>query len=177
MRRARETFASRYGAGPLHLLGALASFAVIAVAARGWFDEPAVSLKYILIWFAGAALAHDMLALPLYAGLDRLGSLLAGRRPSAPGPARVRATPWVYVRVPLLLSGLVLLVFGPEILRKGNDTFLVASGQQQDVYLGRYLILVAALFVVSALAYLLTSRRRGAPVGEPHEEGVAEEGL
>ncbi len=154
---ALRSFRRVYGAGPVHLLGALATLAVVAVAASGWFDEPAISLKYILIWFAGAIVAHDMLLLPLYSAVDRLAlsrgsELRAGERPTRP-PG------WVYVRVPALLSGLVLLVFGPEILRRGDYTFHVASAQHQQVYLDRYLILVAILFGLSAFAYAIRQAR------------------
>jgi len=168
VRRAAQAFSSRYGASPLHLLGALASFAVIVLAAAGWFEEPTASLKYILIWFAGAVLAHDMLLLPFYAGVDRVGSLLRchPRGVAEGAQARVRTPGWVYLRIPLLLSGLVLLVFGPEILRKGDAAFRAASGQQQHVYLGRYLILVSVLFGVSATAYAVARlRARSAPGG------------
>ena len=57
IRSARRNFERLYGASPAHLLGALACFAVIAIAAMGWFVEPAISLKYILIWFGGAIVA------------------------------------------------------------------------------------------------------------------------
>ena len=82
MRSPLKRFRALYGASPLHLLGALASFAIIAVAVSGWFAEPAVSLKYILIWFAGAIVAHDLLLLPAYSALDRL-TAIRRRRPAA----------------------------------------------------------------------------------------------
>jgi hypothetical protein len=164
------SFRRRYGASPLHLLAFGASLAVTGLAAKGWLDEPAISIRYILIWFFGAIVAHDTVALPLYSALDRLALTIshrARRGPAAPGaaerqpasPATTRAPGWVYVRVPLILSGLVLLVFGAEILREGNATFRVASGHSQDVYLSRYLIVVAAMFVLSGLVYLLSCAR------------------
>ncbi len=163
-------FRRNYGASPLHLLAFLASIAVTGIAVKGWLDEPAISIRYILIWFVGAIIAHDMLVLPLYSALDRLAvaiSRRADRRVPAPGPTgaenanspRVRSPGWVYVRVPLILSALLLLVFGAEILREGNATFQVASGHTQDVYLSRYLIVAAVLFVVSGLAYVRSSAR------------------
>jgi hypothetical protein len=160
VRAAAQRFRGAYGAGPLHLVGALACFAVIGLAVFGWFEEPWESLKYILIWFLGAVLAHDMVLLPLYTALDRLATLrVPGRFPPV---ARTRPGPWVYVRVPLILSGLILLVFGAEILREGNATYFTASGQHQNVYLGRYLLIVACLFGLSLLAFLAARLRRGA---------------
>jgi len=75
------------------------------------------------------------------------------------GPRPVRSPGWVYVRIPLALSALLLLVFGAEILREGNATFHLASGHTQDVYLSRYLIVVAVLFLLSGLAYVRSSAR------------------
>jgi len=150
-----HAFRAHYGESPLHLLGALASFAIVGAGVAGWFNEPVVSLKYILIWFAGAAVAHDLLLLPIYSALDRLAAMRRRRHPGA-GDRAVPPRPGghVYVRVPVMLSGLLLLVFAPEILRLGNATYHVASGQHQNVYLVRYLLIVAALFTLSALAYL-----------------------
>jgi hypothetical protein len=154
-----DWFRRRYGASPLHLLGALASFAVIAIAVMGWFAEPAASLKYILIWFGGAIVAHDLLLLPFYSALDRLGSLRR-RTGAAAGSTPVRVRGWVYIRVPLIVSAILLLVFGPEIFNQGDSTFHIASGQHQHVYLGRYLAIVAALFALSVLAYGFALTRR-----------------
>jgi len=163
-------FRRHYGASPLHLLAFVASIAVTGIAVKGWLDEPAISIRYILIWFVGAIIAHDMIVLPLYSALDRLG-LASSRRadehraPPSPSereaaePPAPRSPGWVYVRVPLILSALLLLVFGAEILREGNATFHAASGHTQDVYLQRYLIVVGVLFLLSGLAYLRSSAR------------------
>ncbi|MBA3807211.1 MAG: hypothetical protein H0X28_02260 [Solirubrobacterales bacterium] len=161
MRRASAKFRGIYGASPLHALLGTSSLAIVAIAVRGWFDEPTVSLKYILFWFVGAILAHDMLLLPLYSAVDRLATIRA-TRPAPPGEPPPRRSPgWVFVRVPLLLSGLLLLVFGPEILQLGNSdsTFHVASGQHQHVYMARYLMIVAVLFALAALLYTLRALR------------------
>lgn len=159
IKSARSSFRRLYGAGPLHLLGALASLAVVAVAMSGWFEEPAVSLKYILIWFLGAVLAHDLLLLPLYSTLDRVARIQLHRDQADRVRPEGRVQGWVYLRVPILLSGLILLVFGAEIFKRGEATFHVASGQSQSVYLHRYLIVVAVLFGLSGLAYAYTRLR------------------
>ncbi len=162
MRRLTRAFRSHYGEGPLHLIGAVVSFAIVGAAVAGWFDEPVVSLKYILIWFVAAAVAHDLVLLPFYSALDRLTATRQARHPAASGaPAPARPGARVYVRVPVILSGLLLLVFAPEILRLGNATYHVASGQDQNVYLARYLVIVAALFTLSGLAYVFSLVRHG----------------
>ena len=165
MSRLVSVFRRHYGASPLHLVAFLASIAVTGLAVKGWLDEPAISIRYILLWFVGAIIAHDMIVLPLYTSFDRLALALSSRRRGVPAEqAAAEQTParspgWVYVRVPLILSALLLLVFGAEILREGNATFRVASGHTQDVYLSRYLIVVAALFLLSGLAYVRSSAR------------------
>ena len=73
-------FRRRYGASPLHLVAFLASFAVTGLAVKGWLDEPAISIRYILIWFVGAIIAHDLLLLPLYSALLDRARAVASRR-------------------------------------------------------------------------------------------------
>ncbi len=157
-------FRRAYGASPLHLLALLASLLIAAAAVAGWFDSFTTSDTIrILIWFLGAILAHDLVLLPLYSLLDRIasGTLHARRDQVAPQVPRA----WIYVRVPALLSGLLLIVFFPEALRLGNQTFRTASGLAQNVYLARLLLTCGALFALSGLAYagsLARARRRNA---------------
>jgi hypothetical protein len=141
-------FRSLYGAGPLHLLALLASLTLAGAAAVRWFDSGSDAFN-ILVWFGGAIVGHDLVLFPLYALLDRIAAGRARRTP--PG--------WVYVRVPALLSGLLLLVFFPLILGLGSGTFHAASGQRPDVYLGRWLLTSGALFACSALVYAVRARR------------------
>jgi hypothetical protein len=85
--------------------------------------------------------------------------------PAAPAAASVpvRSPGWVYVRIPALLSGLLALVFFPEILRLGNQTFHTASGMTQDVYVSRFLLTCGVLFAGSALAYAVSLARAARP--------------
>ena len=57
-------------------------------------------------------------------------------------------------------AGLTLLVFLPGIIRQGGATHLAATGLDQQPYLGRWLGLVAAMVVVSALVYAVRLVRR-----------------
>ena len=140
-----------YGAGPLHLLALLACFALAGAAAQHVSHDP-LRLRYA-VWFVGAALAHDLLLFPLYALLDRsFGSLLHRRRTAAAGSVN-------YVRVPVALSGLLLLVFAPIIFRRSTGAYGIASGLDQDPYLGRWLAISGALFLASAVLYALRGRR------------------
>lgn len=74
-----------------------------------------------------------------------------------------------YVRVPALLSGLLLLVFAPGILRRGGQAFGRASGLDQSPDLGRWLAITAVLFLGSAVVYAVRrGSRRPAHRPRPH---------
>ncbi len=145
-----------YGSSPLHLLALLASLLIAGAAIVGWFDNTASITVRILVWFLGASLAHDLILLPLYSLLDRIAFGGLHGRPSEPPE---RAPGWVYLRVPALLSGLLLLVFFPEVFRLGDATFRTASGLGQSVYLSRLLLTCGVMFALSGLAYALSLAR------------------
>ena len=146
-----RAFARTYGSSPLHLLALLASMALAAAAALRVADDPA-RLRY-LAWFLGAVVLHDLVLFPLYALLDRSAGALVRRR-RAPAPGSVN-----HVRVPALLSGLLLLVFWPVIFRHSEDAYGTASGLDQQPYLLRWLLLSAVLFLGSAVLYAVRGRR------------------
>ena len=158
-------FRARYGASPLHLLAFVASVLVAGAAVAGWFDNTASITLRILIWFLGLIVAHDLVLLPLYSLIDRIAlRVVPGARPGAVRGAELAAAPrgtpgWVYVRVPALLSGLIFLVFFPEILRLGDQTYHTASGLNQHAYLARYLLTSAALFALSGATYVVNTAR------------------
>jgi len=100
-----------------------------------------------------AMLAHDLLLFPLYALLDRsVGGLLHRRRRPATGSVN-------FVRVPVLLSGLLLLVFAPIIFQRSEVAYGVASGLDQNPYLARWLVISGVLFLASAVLYAVRGRR------------------
>jgi hypothetical protein len=136
---------ARYGASPLHLLAHLVVLPLVAWALLQVVDRP--DALRILLWLALRAVVHDFVLLPFYSVLDR-----AGQR-AAPRPAVN------YVRVPALLSGLLLLVFFPAISGKGEPSFQRTSGLTYDGYLARWLLITAALFAISAVAYRLRGSR------------------
>jgi hypothetical protein len=154
-------FRSLYGADPLHLVALAASVLIAGAAIAGWFDSfPGNTAVKVVAWFLGAIVAHDLVLLPLYSLLDRIAF---GPRQVDPAPRpRQRASDVAYVRIPALLSGLLFLVFFPEILRLGDRDFFVASGLHQRVFLVRYLLICAALFALSGLAYAVRLRRASA---------------
>ncbi|MFI8348130.1 hypothetical protein [Streptomyces sp. NPDC085596] len=133
---------------PLQLLLLAGSFALAAYAGVRLLADDWLA---VALWFAGAALLHDLVLLPLYSALDRAlaaGSVAAGRRS------------WMlYVRVPAVLSGLALLVWWPLILGASADRYRSATGLDPNLFLPRWLLITAALFGGSALLLALRLRR------------------
>lgn len=143
-------FRAVYGSHPLHLLTLVAGFAlfgyVVATLTPAALWNTRVWWQSILVWFAAAIVAHDLVLFPLYALADRI--LLRGTRIP---PLRVPLLN--YLRVPALGSALTLLLFLPGIIKQGAPTVLAATGQTQEPFLGRWLLLTAAMFGISAIVY------------------------
>jgi hypothetical protein len=156
MRRLRGA----YGASPLHLLAAIASFAVAGYAFFRIVGNP--SALGTIAWFAGAIVAHDLIAFPLYSGLNLIASrgLGGGERAARPVPVLN------HVRIPVFLSLLALLLFFPEILGLDSRNYERDTGLGTGVFLDRWLGLCAALFLGSALIYAVRLRRARRPVAE-----------
>ncbi len=171
MRAALDRFRAVYGSNPLHLLTLIAGFAlfgyVLATIKPSTLWNPATWWQSILVWFAAAIVAHDLVLFPIYAFVDRI--LFAGTRIHRPG--REPSVPVLnYMRVPALGAGLTLLVFLPGIIKQGAFTYFTATGQTQDPFLGRWLLLTAAMFAISAAVYgisLATARRPGKAATPP----------
>jgi hypothetical protein len=135
---------ARYGASPLHLLAHLAALALAA-----WALLQALRLggaDRIVLWLIGAVVLHDLVLWPAYTTLDRLA-----RRRRPLGAAN-------YVRLPVGISALLLLVFFPVMCGKGEATYTRVSGQAWEGYTARWLLVSAMLFVVAGGLYLVRSR-------------------
>jgi hypothetical protein len=137
-----------YGAGPLHLIGHLVAFFVAAWAltqilgGRGMINW--------IAWFLGAALLHDIVALPIYSALDRaLGLATPRRRPPAGRPAALN-----HLRVPAAIAGVLLLVYFPLILGKSSRNYLNDTGHPLAGYTRNWLLITAGLFAASLVIYL-----------------------
>ncbi len=136
MRTALDRFRAVYGSNPLHLLTLIAGFALlgyvlISITPSALWN-PNTWWQSILVWFAAAIIAHDLLLFPVYALLDRI--LVAGNR------LRPRAQTSVpvlnYVRIPAMAAALTLLVFLPGIIQQGAPAYAAATGQTQEPFLG-----------------------------------------
>jgi hypothetical protein len=151
-----------YGANPLHLLALLGCFALAGYAAARLVPSRPLG---VAVWFLGAVIGHDLLLMPLYSLADR--SAVAAMRHRAP---RLPAVPWInYLRVPAGLSGLLLLVWFPLILRLRTD-YHASTTLSPDPFLWHWLAVTGALFLLSAAMLALRLRRTPHPAASPPTE-------
>ncbi|MEU7862789.1 hypothetical protein [Nonomuraea sp. NPDC049141] len=163
--RIRRRMAGRYGADPLHLLALLACFALAGYAA-GRVVAAGIWIGF-LVWFVGAAVIHDLLLYPLYS----LADVTAQRRPWHRRRPPSGTSTWPpsinYLRVPAALSGLLLLIWFPLILRLAEGNYHRSTGLDTSPYLGRWLLVTGVLFAGSALAYAIRLRHHKTPAEPP----------
>jgi hypothetical protein len=164
-------FSAIYGSHPLHLLTMVSGFAllgyIVATFKPATLWNPGAWWQSIAVWFAAAIVGHDLLLFPLYALADRVVSTRTNRRP---GHLKVLARN--YIRVPALGAGLTLLIFLPGIIQQGGATYQAATGQTQQPFLGRWLLLTAAMFGISAVVYatrLAAARRQTTSRKQPND--------
>jgi hypothetical protein len=151
-----------YGASPLHLLALLGGFALAGYAAARLVPSRPLG---IATWFLGAVIGHDLLLMPLYTLADRSAAAVIRHR--AP---RLPALPWInYLRVPAALSGLLLLVWFPLILRL-RTRYQASTTLSPDPYLWHWLAVTGVLFLASAVALALRIRSLRQPPAPPEPE-------
>jgi len=150
-----KRFRHVYGASPVHLLVALAGLAISAWALSQTFEVLATPGRF-LVWLIGAIILHDFVFLPLYSllGLGAAGALTRGEQ-----PGRFRIAALNHLRIPVMLSALMLLVWYPLVLSKSPGGFERTTGMPPDIYLERWLALTAVLFVGSALLLAVRARK------------------
>jgi len=126
----------------VHAAGFVVAFYALAQIFRGG------SVVNFVAWFAGAALMHDLVLLPVYSLLD-----LAARVPRH-HPAR-RIALVNHIRTPAVISGVLLLVYFPAIIGLTDANYLAATGHHPAGYARNWLEITAALFAGSALVYAI----------------------
>ena len=146
----------------------LACFAVAAYAVTRVLGQ--TEWRGVLLWFVACVVLHDVIGWPLYTAADRMlvrrsqrphtgssngapaGLLHGPHRPVRPNAERV---PWTnHVRFPVVISGVLLGMFFPLILRISKTTYPGFTGFSEDAYLMSWLEVSGILFVVSAVVYL-----------------------
>ncbi len=158
-KRARVGFRRLYGAGPQHLAGHLVAFAVAAFAFDRIFSGGGVSA--LLIWLLAFVVAHDLIFVPAYTGLDRLFRRAIARvsLPHATGIPVIN-----HVRVPVMISGLLLIIYFPLISGRADRWYSTLSGHHLTDYLRNWLLITVALCLGSGLIYALrVVRTRASP--------------
>jgi hypothetical protein len=141
-------FSRRYGASPLHLLAHLVGFAIVAFALDRIFSGGDV--EALVIWYLGFVIAHDLVFVPAYTGLDRLFRATIARLP-------LRAHTGIplinHVRAPAVISALLLIIYFPLISRRNEAWYFQLSGHHLAGYLGNWFLITAVLFLASGLIY------------------------
>ena len=168
MRSVPDRFRDLYGSHPLHLLTLVVGFALfgytLATIGPTTLWNPHTWWQSIAVWFAAAIIAHDLVLFPIYAVLDRIllstGRVRARRRQS-------RVPVLNYIRTPAMASALMLVVFLPGIIKQGAATYAAATGQNQGLFLGRWLLLTATMFAVSAVVYAIRVALASRPIKLP----------
>lgn len=141
-----------YGRDPLHLLGVLFCYALATYAAVKLFSS--VSL-WVALAFPGGIFLHDFVLFPLYTKADTALTSFHTKQMKKGNSSK----PWInYVRVPVVISFLLLLCYFPIILRLADNRHLY-TGLSPEPYLYRWLLVTAALAAGSALSYFLTKQR------------------
>jgi len=144
------SFRRFYGSHPLHLLALLGCFALVGAVLTYVVPDP--SAWWLLVWFAGAVIAHDLVLYPLYALADRSLVLARwARRRVSDRAVTVAATN--YVRLPVLASAVLGLVYLPTISGNGAGAFVFSAGRAAEDYVTRWLLLTAGFFLVGAVLY------------------------
>ena len=143
-------FRRRYGSGPLHLVAHLAGFAIIALPLDRIFTGGG-GVTGLLVWYLALVIAHDLVFVPAYTGLDRLF-----RAATAQLPLPIRTGPPVinHVRAPVVVSALLFIVYLPLISQRSDGPYVAMSGHHlTHYYLRNWLLITAVLFLGSGLIY------------------------
>lgn len=151
--RLKHAFRTLYGEPWWHLAALLTSFALCGYAmarllAGDWWG--------VVQWAVGAALVHDLVAVPLYGGADWLlhRAVRAGRPRS---PYRIAVVN--HIRVPAFVSLVLLLVYWPLVSMDSGAQYRSATLLDPGVFRTRWLVITGVLFGLSGL-HLAFSRWR-----------------
>ena len=136
----------RYGAPVWHLAGHAAAFAVIAYALSRLTAANVGRPPAIIVWLVAGAALHDLVFLPLYSVADRIARAVGGHAVN-------------HLRVPAVISGVLLLVYFPLILTRAPATYERNTGRPPPDYLARWLAITGALFAASGVVWAVRAAR------------------
>jgi hypothetical protein len=156
-------FRRRYGASPWHLAGHCVVFAIAGFAI--WRMASAGGLVELIALYVGFAIAHDLVLLPAYSGLDRVVRTVLARLPDQ----RPGGIPRInHIRVPALISGLLLIIYLPLISGKADSGYFADSGHHLEGYARNWLLISGVLFLCSGVIYSLRIGRAAVKARTPH---------
>jgi hypothetical protein len=137
----------------------LACFAIAAYALIRIKDQGELAVTVVI--FAAALVLHDFIGWPIYTWADRLAQKISGRRASRRRPE----VPWInHLRVPVFISGALLIIAFPLIAQMKHSYYAAVSGVSETAYLTHWLLVTAVLFMLSAVLYIIrlgVARRAG----------------
>jgi hypothetical protein len=136
----------RYGAPVWHLAGHAAAFVAIAYALSRLLQPSVGRPLTLIVWLVAGAALHDLVFLPLYSLADRIARASGGRAIN-------------YVRVPAVMSGVLLLVYFPLILAKAPAAYERNTGRPPPDYLARWLAITGGLFAASGMVWAVKAAR------------------
>ncbi len=151
--RTLRAWRASYGENPLHLLAMVGCFALVGYVITFLYPDP--SAIALAIWFGGAVIAHDLVLYPLYALADQSLTVSRWARRKAL-PDRPPLVPAInHVRVPVLGSAVLGLIYLPTITGRGEEALRFTSGLGTEGIFRNWLMLTAVLFLGSAVIYAL----------------------
>ncbi|CAN5788194.1 hypothetical protein BH18ACT15_BH18ACT15_05810 [soil metagenome] len=102
----------------------------------------------VALWFVGAAVGHDLVLFPLYTLTYRLAGGTHRKMPLG--------VEWFnHLRFPVVISGLLLLVYAPLVLGFSASTYSGITGLSASIYLAQWLLATGILFALSGAVYAL----------------------
>jgi hypothetical protein len=142
----------------------LVALAVVAFAFDRIFSSGGI--PQLVVLYLGLVIAHDLIFVPLYTSVDRLM-----RRALAPLSRAGRfGIPMInHLRAPLLISGLLLLIYSPLIFGLSDAQYFALSGHHLEHYLRNWLLITAGLLLGSALIYAARVIVQASRVGLSHK--------
>lgn len=153
MSTALRRFKSLYGARPAHLLLHMAALAIGVYALLQILAGGAV-VNYAA-WFLGAAVLHDLVALPTYSFANLALERVARPRRADGSPGLLN-----YIRIPAMMSAVLFAVYFPLILGQSRTNYINDTGHPPTGYARNWLLITLGFYVVSALVYAV-KRARG----------------
>lgn len=145
----KVAFRRWYGAGPVHLFVHLVAFAIVVLPLDRIFSSGG-GVRTLLIWYLGLVIAHDLVFVPAYTGMDRLFRAISARLPRSPraGPPLIN-----HVRAPVVISAVLLIVYLPLISGGSDSTYFALSGHHLTHYVRNWLLITTGLFLTSGFIY------------------------